>query len=255
MHETPESLINAVIKADDLRRRARGQASTRAALALASGRRSWSRLFIEPFFNVLGLLWGSLMYAMPWTWRKAYVQWVNLKLAKHAPADDPHLPERIREVLQLAYDSKANSGQWPGLLILTSHPETEGPGEWLRFELVRQGLKIADACVEARWPDAKYRPHPKVFVAIDPFALDTVSAAAGGFYSGWMHKIYLAWDRQPSTQSFFQRNLLLRDTGYSRIFWRLLACLKADVPVVMVLAGGLPYNVLSTKGSDTLQCH
>src|SRR5262249_17247499 len=108
---TPEDLINTVIRADNLRRRARGQPSTRAAVALQTGRPSSSRLFIEPFFNLLGWLWGSLMYAMPWPLRKAFVQWVNLKMSAHAPAGDPRLAERIQEMLRLAKELKSKSGR------------------------------------------------------------------------------------------------------------------------------------------------
>ncbi len=242
MPDTPESLINVVIAADDLRRRARGQPSTRAALSLKEGRPPRERLLIEPFFNVLGLVWGELMYFMPWSLRKPYVQWVMSQMSHHAPEDNPHLTERISQTVQLAHELKTKTGQWPALLVLTSHPDTEGPLEWLRFELLRQGVQVADAYTEARWPNAVFRPHPKCFLAIDPFALDTVSTSVGGFYSGWMHRIYLAWDRQPSTQSWIQKQILLRGTGYAKILWRLLACLKADVPVLMVLSGGLPYN-------------
>jgi hypothetical protein len=239
---TPEALINAVIVADDLRRRARGLESTRAAVALQTGTPSWQRVFVEPFFNVLGALWGQLMYFLPWPLRKRFVQWVNLKLSGHPALEDPKLRERAAETVRLAHLLKTKTGRWPALFVLTSHPDTEGPLEWLRFELVRQGFEIADAYTEARRPKALFRPHPKAFVAIDPFALDTVPAAAAGFYSGWMHRIYMAWDRQPSTQSWIQRHFLLRDTGYEKIVWRLLACLRSDVPVVMVLSGGLPYN-------------
>jgi hypothetical protein len=163
-------------------------------------------------------------------------------LGGHPPEANPELPDRIKQTVRLAQDLKAKTGQWPALLVLTSHPETEGPLHWLRFELLLKGLQIADALVEAQKPGAWYAPHPKCLLAIDPFALDTVSVPIGAFYGAWMHRIYLAWDRQPSTQSWIQRHLLLRDTGYDRIAWRLLRTLKTDVPVVMVLSGGLPYN-------------
>ena len=64
-----------------------------------------------------------------------------------------------------------------------------------------------------------------------------------------MHRIYLAWDRQPSTQSWIQKNLLLRGSDFSRIGWRLLRSLMRDVPVLMVLAGGLPYNARLLYGA------
>ena len=182
------------------------------------------------------------MYFMPWSLRKPYVQWINRKLGGYVPEENPDLPARVTQTVRLAQELKKRTGEWPALLILTSHPDTEGPFQWLRFELLRQGLQIADAVVEARRPGAWFPAHPKCLLAIDPYALDTVSAPVGGFYGAWMHRIYLAWDRQPRTQSWVQKNILLRRSDYSGIGWKLLRCLKADVPVLMVLSGGLPFN-------------
>ena len=239
---TPEDLINTVIAADDLWRKARGLPPTRAALALGRKSPPPERIFIEPIFNVLGFLWGQGMRLVPLSLRRHFIQWVNCKMGGYSPAENPELPLRIKETVQLARDIKQKTAQWPALLILTSHPDTEGPYHWLRFELLRQGLKIADAVVEAEKPGAWFPSHPQCFLAIDPFALDTISVPAGAFYGAWVHRIYVAWDRQPSTQSWIQKHLLLRNTGYDRIAWRLLRTLKADIPVLMVLPGGLPYN-------------
>ncbi len=238
----PEDLLNTVVEADDLRRRARGQTSTRAALALKSDRLTATRAFVEPFFNVLGHLWAFVMSCMPTPVRRPFVQWINCKMGDYQPVENPDLSKRIEDTVQLAKELKQKTGRWPALLVLTSHPDTEGPHQWLRFELLRQGLQIADAMVETQNARAWYPAHPRCFLAIDPYALDTVSGAVGGFYAAWMHRIYIAWDRQSYTQSWVQRHILLRGSDYSRIAWRLLKYLKADTPVLMALGGGLPYN-------------
>jgi hypothetical protein len=239
---SPEELLKTVVTADDLRRRARGQTSTRAAVALNKEGPSFERIYIEPFFNVLGHIWAFFMMAMPAPVRRPFTQWINGKMGGYTPPAAPGLPQRIEETVRLAKELKQKTGQWPALLVLTSHPDTEGPDQWLRFELLRQGLQIADAVAEARNAGAWYPIHPRCLLAIDPYALDTVSSPVAGFYSAWMHRIYIAWDRQPSTQSWFQKHFLLRGTDYSRIAWRLLNFLKNDTPVLMVLSGGLPYN-------------
>jgi hypothetical protein len=239
---TPEDLINTVIAADELRRKARGQPSTRAALALGRQGPPPERIFIEPFFNLLGYLWGEGMELLPRSLRRPLIQWLNCKMGGYKPLQNPELSSRIQETVSLAKSTKEKTGAWPALLILTSHPDTEGPHHWLRFELLRQGLQIADAVVEAEHPGNWGLIHPQCFLAIDPFALDTVSIPEGAFYGAWMHRTYMAWDRQPSTQSWIQKHILLRGTGYDRISWRLLQMLKEDVPVLMVLSGGLPYN-------------
>src|SRR5262249_46650969 len=155
---------------------------------------------------------------MPWAVRKRFVQAVNRRLSGRRLADAPNLSQRLAEIKSLTRELKAKTGQWPSLFVLSSHPDTEGELEWVRFEVMRQGLALADAYVEERWLTTEdrrqktetaagvavlrppssvlsYAPHPKCFVAIDPFALDTVPAPVAGFYAGWMHRIYIAWDR------------------------------------------------------------
>src|SRR5205807_4825406 len=231
---TPEDLTNTVVAADALRRQILGQRPAR----YLPGQRVW----IEPFFNLLGFLWGELTLLLPWPQRKPYVQWVVRKMSGHAPEENPELPRRIEETLRLSQDLKAKTGRWPALLILMTHPDTEGPLEWLRFELMRQGLLAADAVVEAGSPSAWYPEHPRCLLAIDPFALDTVSPVVGGFYAAWMHRFFLVYDRQSSTQSWIQRHVFLRGSEYHRIGWKLLRLLKANAPVLMAMGGGLPYN-------------
>jgi hypothetical protein len=230
----PEDLINKVIAADALRRQARGERRARFKPS--------QRVWIEPFFNLLGLLWGQITLLLPWPLHKPYVQWVVHQMGGHTPIENPELPRRMEETVRLARDLKAKTGQWPALLVLMSHPETEGPLEWLRFEIMCQGLQVADAVIEARAPGSLYPGHPRCLLAIDPYALDTVSPAVAGFYAAWMSRIYLAYDRQPSTQSLIQKHLLLRKTDYTRIAWKLLWHLKKDTPVLMALGGGLPFN-------------
>jgi hypothetical protein len=239
---TPEDLVNVVVMADDLKRRSMGFQSTRAADWLRQGRPSLNRTFVEPFFNVLGLMFGQGLAWTPRPLRRRAIQWLNVRFGRHAPEENPRLTERIREALDQAKMLQRKTGRWPAVLVLTSHPETTGDLQWLRFEVLRQGLQLADALVEANPRQPFFRSHPKVLLAIDPFALDTVSAAIGGFYAAAMHRLYLAWDRQSSLQPWIQRHILLGDTHYSNIGWRLLETLRNDVPVIMVLAGGLPFN-------------
>ena len=181
---------------------------------------------------------------MPSPVRRPFVLWVNAKMGGYEPVENPDLPQRLRRNRASRQRSEAKKrASGLRLLVLTSHPDTEGPHQWLRFELLRQGLKVA-GCRRGscKSKGAWYPAHPRCFLAIDPYALDTVSGAVGGFYSAWMHRIYIAWDRQPSTQSWFQRHVLLRDSGYPRIAWRLLKYLREDTPILMALGGGLPYN-------------
>lgn len=237
----PESLINAVARAEEDRRTALGH----PPVHFITGQRGW----IEPFFNLVGRVWGGLLFLLPWSRRKPFVQAVFRKLGGHAPGIHPELSEHIRSTVQLAKELRVKTGQWPALLIATSHPDTEGSDQWMRFELMAQGVAVADAVVEAQQPGKWFYAHPRCLLAIDPFALDTLSAVAAGIYAGWMHQIYLAYDRQSSTQSWLQRWVFLKKTGYPHIFWRFLRFLKTDTPILMAYGGGLPYNSRLLYGS------
>src|SRR5690242_7055778 len=128
----PEDLINLVIAANDLRRPALGLPPTHFNPS--------QRFLIEPIFTFLGLLVGFMTLALPWPLRKPCVQWVVQSMGGHAPENNPELPRRLSETIHLANDLKTRTGQWPAFLVLTSHPDTEGPLHWLRFEVLRQGL-------------------------------------------------------------------------------------------------------------------
>jgi len=230
----PEDLVNLIIAADNIRRDSLGVPHSN----YSHSRRIW----IEPPFNILGKAFGQLQRALPWIWRKRVDPWMCQKMGGHAAEDNPRLSGIVAQTVKLTREVQRVTGQWPGVMILMSHPDTEGPLQWLRFELIRQGLVIAEALTEASDIGRIYKPHAQCFLAIDPFALDTVSIPVGAFYAAWMHSVYFAWDRQPSTQSWLQRRWLLRDSGYQHMAWRLLRRLRAHIPIVMAFSGGLPPN-------------
>ncbi len=236
-----EDLIREVAKADKARRAALG---TPPVIFDPD-----HRVRMQPFYNALGRLWGSLMTFVPWSLRKPYVQFVIRKMGGHAPEFNPQLQSRIDSTIQLARELERKTGEWPALLIATSHPETEGPDQWLRFEVMAQGVALANAVAEARIPGKWFYAHPRCLLAIDPFALDSVSPLVGGVYAGWMHQIYLAYDRQSSSQSWLQRHFLLTGSSYKTIAWKLFRLLRSNTPVLMAYGGGLPYNARLLYGA------
>jgi hypothetical protein len=226
---TPEDLVDKVIEGDVLFRIKNG-------FGLSKFRPS-QRVWIEPFFNFAGLAFGGLTRLMPLRSRMGLNLWICRKLEKRHSAENPGLAACVSETQALAEKIYRVNGIWPALVIATSHPPTVGDLEWLRFEIVRQGLIVADA-VSLSSPNPRL---PQCFQAIDPFALDTLPPWLGGFYAGYAHSIFLSWDRQTSTQSLPQ-SILLRRSGHDRIAWRTLNRLKNDMPVLMALSGGLPHN-------------
>jgi hypothetical protein len=230
----PEDLMKTVIAADAIRRQRLGESRLRHA--------RWKRTWIEPIFNAIGWSVGQIVAMLPNSLRRPVILRINQALGGRSTSPSEHLRQRQQETVALIRKLKEATGREPGVMILTSHPPTVGSLEWLRFEVVRQGLMLGDAIVEANRPGHAYSPNPQCFLAIDPYALDTVPTAVAGLYSGFMHRIFLVWDRMSKTQSWIQRYLLLRRTGYPFILWRLLKRLKNGVPVIMVLPGGLPQN-------------
>ncbi len=230
----PEDLMEMVITADALR-------NPQVEQTLSRRYPRWKRALIEPPFNAIGAVLGQLLAWTPWPWRAAADQQISIWLGARPQAAPAEYNARREELVAMTRRLEKESGRRPAVFILTSHPPTIGPQEWLRFELVREGLALGNAVIDAHAPGL-YPPAPRCFLAIDPYALDTVSRPVGGLYGGFMHRIYLVWDRQSGTQSWLQRHLLLRGTGYPRIAWRLFASLRRGAPVVMVWGGGLPAN-------------
>lgn len=236
-----EDLIQEVATADKAKRAARGN----PPVTFKPNRRS----ALQSLYNAIGRLWGSLMFFFPWSVRKPYVQFIIRKMGGHAAEPNPELQPRIESTIRLARELERQTGQWPALLVATSHPETEGPLQWLRFEVMAQGVALANAVAEARDPGKWFYSHPRCMLAIDPFALDTVSAPVGGIYAGWMHQIYLAYDRQSSSQSWLQKHLLLKGSSYKTIAWKLFRLLRSDTPILLAYGGGLPYNARLLYGA------
>jgi hypothetical protein len=234
MKVQPEDLMEMVITAD-----ARRNPQVEQTLARRYPR--WKRALIEPFFNTVGVLLGQLLAWAPWPLRWRSDRQIAIWLGARPNAQPAEFDQRREELIALARELRQQTGVRPAAFVLTSHPPTVGPFEWLRFELVREGLALGNAVVDAIGRGF-YPGAPQCFLAIDPYALDTVPRPVAGLYSGFMHRIYLVWDRQSRTQSALQRHLLLRHTGYRDIGWRLLRTLRRGAPVVMVLGGGLPSN-------------
>ena len=234
MKVMPEDLMDLVIAADSILRQNRGDEPSHPAY--------WKRTWIEPWFNLLGWMMGQVLVCLPWPLRWRADQMITTAMGGRPDQAPAQLEAARRDFAALAQRLRDQTGTWPATMVFMSHPATTGALEWLRFELVREGLLLGNSVTQANGPGRLYRPAPQAFLAIDPFALDTVPTPAAGWYAGFMHRIYLVLDRQSGTQGFLQRHLMLRGSGYTRIAHRLLRRLKHDIPVVMVLPGGLPHN-------------
>src|SRR4029077_373110 len=232
---TPEDLMDMVVAADVYRTQA---ISGDISPILPPKRRPW----LETLFNFFGLLLGQLYVFQPWPLRWRADNRVNLALSKNRTAEAADFKQMQDQIAGMARRLHHETGQWPATMALTSHPPTMGSLEWLRFEEVRLGLLLADSVVTTAYRPWQYHPRPECFLAIDPFALDTITTPVAGLYSGFMHRIFLVYDRQSRTQSWLQKHFFLRHTGYPYIAARLLDRLKRNIPIVRVFPGGVPHN-------------
>src|SRR5262245_25613268 len=123
---SPEDLIDIVTEANSHWRQEHGHSPTHFNAS--------QRIWIEPLFNLLGYVWGTVTRAIPWVLHKLYVHRVVAQMGGHAPEANPALGPRAQETVRLAKELHAKTKKWPALLVAMSHPETEGPLEWLRFE-------------------------------------------------------------------------------------------------------------------------
>ncbi|MBI5241765.1 MAG: hypothetical protein HY926_14930 [Elusimicrobia bacterium] len=127
---------------------------------------------------------------------------------------------------------EVETGAAPALLALVSHPPVLGELGHLNFELVRHAIRAQRA--------VRGRPcRPRLVAAVDPFALDTVGMAAEGVYAGLVGLYHLGLDRLAFTRGRGSA-LIVGETAWPRLAWRLDRRLRAGGEVVMALAGGAP---------------
>src|SRR5437762_1368681 len=122
---TPEDLMDMVVAADVYRSQSlQGDISP----ILPPERRPR----LETLFNLIGWVLGQLHKLLPWPLRWRADNGINLLLSKNrtaVPAEFNSLQNQIRVLTQRLHHE---TGQWPAMLALTSHPTTTGALEWLR---------------------------------------------------------------------------------------------------------------------------
>ena len=79
---------------------------------------------------------------------------------------------------------------------------------------------------------------PRLVVAVDPFALDTLSVPVEGLYAGFMGSYHLGFDRMCLERGSVSARLLAR-SAWHRMPFRLFEALRAGEEVGMALSGGV----------------
>lgn len=157
----------------------------------------------------------------------------------HSYPFDPASPALAR-ARDLAGRIARESGREPALFALISHPPVMGELAHLNFELVRHAMLALRGI--------RGRPcRPRLVVAIDPFALDTLSIVEEGLYAGLMGHYHLGLDRMAYGRNAASR-WLLRGMAWDRMPGRLIRVLSGGGELGMVLAGGVPSTTRALYG-------
>lgn len=190
------------------------------------------RMLLEPITRAAGLLMAVVMELVPADWTASFHDKLFLHLS--AGRDYPFQPgaPAVAAARSLAARLEKESGVAPALLAAISHPPVMGDLAHLNFELVRHAMLALR--------EARGRPcRPRLVVAIDPFALDTISVLEEGLYAGFMGRYHLGIDRLALGRGH-PGPLLSSRTRWDRMPFRLLRSLAEGGEVGMVLSGGVP---------------
>ncbi|MBI3553913.1 MAG: hypothetical protein HY077_15565 [Elusimicrobia bacterium] len=202
---------------------------TKTALPAKS---DWQRWLLEAPFAVLGLGVSLLLELLPAETVLRFHSWLFNALSSPHRYAFREGDEVLKHARELHDRVAAETGQAPALLALISHPPVLGDLAHLNFALVRHAMLAMRA---ARGAPCK----PRLLVATDFFALDTIPVYQEGLYSGFMGTYHLGFDRLSVSRNPMSR-CLLRRTAWDRTPLRLLRLLGAGKEAGMVLAGGVP---------------
>jgi hypothetical protein len=190
------------------------------------------RSLLEPFSRLAGMLMAAVMEVVPADWTVAFHNKLFLHLSSPNVYRFDARSAVILEANALASRLEQETGKAPALLAAISHPPVMGDLAHLNFELVRHAILAMR--------EIRGRPcRPRLVVAVDPFALDTISVLEEGLYAGFMGSFHIGIDRlalgrgQPGP-------LLSPQTRWDRMPLRFLRTLAEGREVGIVLSGGVP---------------
>lgn len=192
----------------------------------------FQRRFLEPLSRGLGLVLAALMNVLPADWSVAFHNKLFLSLAAGKTYPFDARSSAVVQARALAARLERESGLAPALLAAISHPPVMGDLAHLNFELVRHATLVLR---EVRGRSCR----PRLVVAVDPFALDTISVLEEGLYAGYMGSFHLGLDRLALGRGH-PGPWMSPQTRWDRMPLRLFRSLAEGGEIGMVLSGGIP---------------
>ncbi|MBI4060802.1 MAG: hypothetical protein HY403_05170 [Elusimicrobia bacterium] len=221
---TAQDLMRAVTKAYESQLALEG--------AVLPAKSELLRIFAEPFARALGMSAAAMLELAPPDWTVCIHDKALLSLADgRARPFDSEAPA-IVAARALAARLEKESGRSPALLAMLSHPPVMGELSHLNFELMRHAILALR--------EIRGRPcRPRLVVAIDPFALDTIGVLEEGLYAGFMGSFHLGIDRLALGRGHLGP-LMSPQARWDRMPLRLFRFLGEGREVGMVQSGGVP---------------
>ncbi len=221
---TAQDLMSVVTKAYEKRLEADG--------TVLPAKPKLQRVLLEPCSRAAGMLLAAVLELLPADWSVSFHNKLFLSLSPGRTYPfDPAAPA-VAAARALAERLEKEAGKPPALLAAISHPPVMGDLAHLNFELVRH------ATMTLR--EVRGRPcRPRLVVAVDPFALDTISVLEEGLYAGFMGSFHLGLDRLALGRGL-PGPLMSPQTRWDRMPHRLFRSLAEGREVGMVLSGGVP---------------
>ncbi|MDO8756473.1 MAG: hypothetical protein Q7J64_00530, partial [Elusimicrobiota bacterium] len=190
------------------------------------------RLLLEPLMRAVGMFLAEVLELIPADLGVALHNKLFLSMSPARTYAFDAASPAIVAARALAARLERSSGKVPALLAAISHPPVMGDLAHLNFELVRH------ASLALR--EIRGRPcRPRLVVAIDPFALDTISVLEEGLYAGFMGNYHLGIDRLALGRGH-PGPAMSPWTRWDRMPHRLFRSLGRGGEVGMVLSGGVP---------------
>ena len=190
------------------------------------------RLFLEPLTRAFGMFLAQALELLPADWGIAFHNKLFLSLVAERTYPFDHRAPALVSARALAERLEKEAGRPPALLAAISHPPVMGDLAHLNFELVRHSTLALR--------EVRGRPcRPRLVVAIDPFALDTISVLEEGLYAGFMGTYHLGLDRLALGRGH-PGPFMSPWTRWDRMPLRLFKTLSRGGEVGMVLSGGVP---------------
>lgn len=190
------------------------------------------RAFLEAPFNVLGAAIHAVASCLPAEWVMRFHDrlFSSLSSPRHYAFDARS--ESLLKARRLVEEVEKRSGRSAALVGVISHPPVSGDMAHMNFELVRHAMLGLRAL---RGGPCR----PRLVVAVDLFALDTISIPAEGLYAGYMGLYHVGLDRLVLGRGALSARLIAK-TAWHRTAHRLLRELGRGAEVGIAIAGGVP---------------